>query len=50
MKNIDTEYMKNNPIEELRNLASPVTEEGWASIVEDPRYKRHFGLFPKCRL
>lgn len=47
MKNIDTEYMKNNPIEELRNLASPVTEEGWASIVEDPRYKRHFGKSPK---
>ena len=39
--------MKNNPIEELRNLESPVTEEGWASIVNDPRYKQHFGKSPK---
>ena len=47
MKFTDTEYMKNNPIEELRNLESPVTEEGWASIVNDPRYKQHFGKSPK---
>lgn len=39
--------MKNNPIEELRNMESPVTEEGWASIVNDPRYKQHFGKSPK---
>jgi len=39
--------MKNNPIEELRNMESPVTEEGWASIVNDPRYEQHFGKSPK---
>jgi len=39
--------MKNNPIEELRKMESPVTEEGWASIVNDPRYKQHFGKSPK---
>lgn len=39
--------MKNNPIEELRRMESPVTEEGWASIVNDPRYQQQFGQKPK---
>ena len=45
--------MNNNPIEELRRMESPVTEEEWASIVNDRRYVRKFGrnsgLSPKGR-
>jgi gliding motility-associated-like protein len=45
--------MKNNPIEELRHMETPVTEEEWASIVNDRRYVRKFGrkggLSPKGR-
>ena len=47
MKNIDTENMKNNPIEELRRMEMPVSEKGWESIVNDPHYKQHFGKNPK---
>ena len=47
MKFTDTENMKNNPIEELRRMESPVTEEGWASILNDPRYGQKFGQSPK---
>jgi gliding motility-associated-like protein len=45
--------MNNNPIEELRRMEAPVTEEGWTSIVNDRRYARKFGhkdgLTPKGR-
>lgn len=45
--------MNNNPIEELRRMETPVTEEGWNSIVNDQRYARKFGrkngLSPKGR-
>lgn len=45
--------MNNNPIEELRRMEAPVTEEGWNSIVNDRRYVRKFGrkggLTPKGR-
>lgn len=45
--------MNTNPIEELRRMETPVTEEGWNSIVNDPRYARKFGrqngLSPKGR-
>lgn len=45
--------MNNNPIEELRRMETPVTEEGWNSIVNDQRYSRKFGrkngLSPKGR-
>ena len=51
MKN--TEYMKNNPIEELRRMEVPATEEEWTSIVNDKRYVQKFsrkpGLSPKGR-
>ena len=39
--------MKNNPIEELRNLTSPVSEQEWAAIVNDSRYVQKFGGRPK---
>ena len=35
--------MNTNPIEELRQMEAPVTEEGWSSIVSDRRYARKFG-------
>ncbi len=45
--------MNNNPIEELRRMETPVTEEGWNSIVNDRRYACKFGrkngLSPKGR-
>ena len=45
--------MNHNPIEELRRMETPVTEEGWNSIVNDRRYARKFGrkggLSPKGR-
>lgn len=45
--------MSNNPIEDLRRMETPVTEEGWNSIVNDQRYARKFGrkngLSPKGR-
>lgn len=36
-----------NPIEELRQMEVPVTEEEWASIVSDKRYVQKFGRQPK---
>lgn len=45
--------MNNNPIEDLRRMETPVTEEEWTSIVNDRRYARKFGrksgLTPKGR-
>ena len=45
--------MKNNPIEELRDLKAPVSEQEWESIVHDKRYVKKFGrktgLSPKGR-
>ena len=45
--------MNYNPIEELRRMETPVTEEGWTSIVNDRRYVRKFGrkggMSPKGR-
>lgn len=38
--------MNNNPIEDLRRMETPVTEEGWTSIVNDSRYVRKFGRKP----
>ena len=42
-----------NPIDEMRRMEVPVTEEGWTSIVNDRRYARKFGhkggLSPKGR-
>jgi gliding motility-associated-like protein len=36
----------NNPIEELRRMEVPVTEEEWTSIVNDKRYVQKFGRKP----
>ena len=45
--------MKNNPIEELRDMRVPVTEQEWEAIVHDRRYVKKFGrkagLSPKGR-
>lgn len=45
--------MSNNPIEELRDLKVPVSEQEWDSIVHDKRYVRKFGrkagMSPKGR-
>ena len=45
--------MNSNPIEELRNLKTPVSEQEWESIVHDKRYVKKFGrktgLSPKGR-
>ena len=45
--------MRNNPIEELRDLKAPVSEQEWESIVHDKRYVKKFGrktgLSPKGR-
>ena len=45
--------MNTNPIDEMRRMEVPVTEEGWTSIVTDRRYVRKFGrgggLTPKGR-
>lgn len=42
MKNTNTN-MNNNPIEELRQMTSPVSEQEWASITSDKRYTQKFG-------
>ena len=39
--------MNNNPIEELRDLKVPVSEQEWESIVHDKRYLKKFGKGPK---
>lgn len=43
----------NNPIEELRKMKSPVSEQEWTSILHDKRYVQKFGrksgLSPKGR-
>lgn len=36
----------NNPIEELRRMEVPVTEEEWTAIVNDKRYVQKFGRKP----
>ena len=45
--------MNNNPIDELRNMKVPVSEQEWESIVHDKRYLKKFGkksgLSPKGR-
>ena len=45
--------MNHNPIEELRKMETPVTEQEWASILHDKRYIQKFGrksgLSPKGR-
>lgn len=45
--------MRNNPIEELRDLKAPVSEQEWEAIVHDKRYVKKFGrkagLSPKGR-
>lgn len=45
--------MNNNPIEELRKMESPVSEQEWTSILHDKRYVQKFGrksgLSPKGR-
>ena len=45
--------MSNNPIEELRELKVPVSEQEWDAIVHDKRYVKKFGrkagLSPKGR-
>ena len=45
--------MNNNPIDELRNMKIPVSEQEWESIVRDKRYVKKFGkrsgLSPKGR-
>lgn len=38
--------MSTNPIEDLRHLESPVTEQEWASILQDKRYTQKFGRKP----
>ena len=38
--------MSNNPIEELRHLEAPVTEQEWAAILKDKRYVQKFGRKP----
>ena len=35
--------MNSNPIDELRNMRIPVSEEEWESIVHDKRYLKKFG-------
>ena len=46
--------MSKNPIEELRDLKVPVSEQEWDSIVHDKRYVRKFGrkagMSPKGRV
>ena len=44
MKNIDTHKL--SPIEELRRIESPVSEQEWAAITSDKRYVRKFGRKP----
>lgn len=52
MKNTTTN--SHNPIESLRHLESPVSEQEWAAITSDRRYVRKFGrktgLSPKGRI
>jgi len=38
--------MNTNNIDNLRRMETPVTEEGWTSIVNDRRYARKFGRKP----
>ena len=38
--------MSTNNIDNLRRMETPVTEEGWTSIVNDRRYTRKFGRKP----
>lgn len=38
--------MSTNPIEELRHLEAPVTEQEWAAILQDKRYVQKFGRKP----
>lgn len=38
--------MKNNPIDELRNMKVPVSEQEWESIVHDKQYVKKFGRKP----
>ena len=38
--------MSTNNIEDLRRMETPVTEEGWTSILKDRRYVRKFGRKP----
>lgn len=38
--------MSTNPIEELRQLESPVTEQEWSAILQDKRYIQKFGRKP----
>jgi len=38
--------MSTNPIEELRHLEAPVTEQEWAAILKDKRYVQKFGRKP----
>lgn len=38
--------MRVNPIEELRHMEAPVSEQEWASIVNDSRYMQKFGKKP----
>ena len=42
MKNTDTN-MNHNPIEELRQMTTPVSEQEWAAITSDKRYTQKFG-------
>ena len=38
--------MNSNPIDELRNMKVPVSEQEWESIVHDKRYVKKFGKKP----
>ena len=38
--------MNSNPIDELRNMQVPVSEQEWESIVHDKRYVKKFGKKP----
>lgn len=38
--------MNSNPIDELRNMTVPVSEQEWESIVHDKRYVKKFGKKP----
>lgn len=38
--------MSTNPIEELRHLEAPVTEQEWSAILQDKRYVQKFGRKP----
>lgn len=38
--------MSTNPIEDLRHLESPVTDQEWSAILQDKRYTQKFGRKP----